>query len=106
MCTTGVTYPVFSLVSCGQVAPKTWIWLSFFYKLPKRAKSWDVAAASDGGGVHNDNDDDYLWDGAVHNDNDAGDGLCDGGVHCDLYIIGAVCHKSDYFANSPKSAYK
>ena len=28
----------------------------------------------------------------------------------DLYIIGAVClsvcHKSDYFADSPKSAYK
>ena len=55
----------------------------FFYKLPKRAKSWDVAAASDGGGVHNDNDEDYLCDGAVHNDNDAGDGLCDGGVHYD-----------------------
>ena len=36
--------------------------------------------------------------------------FCDGDSDEDLYIIGAVCgsvgHKSDYFAVSPKRAYK
>ena len=74
-------------------------WLPSYTRIPGR--SHNVFH-----GYHHCNHDNDDGDDVDDDDGDDDDGDDDD----DLYIIGAVCgsvgHKSDYFADSPKSAYK